>query len=143
MANGWEELNAVGRLALFGVAFAGATACTYLTDDGVLPPLMDTELPLALPEHCEANRTLSGYTVTCDPVPGQEGSLGDYHADAGYVDTLESLEGLLMDTVPVAMGESWEELRTAWQDQVQATLSAPLREVSGEDRAHSQRSIAP
>jgi len=76
MTKAWEEIDAIGRLALFGVAFAGATACTYLTDDGGLPPLMDTELPLALPEHCEANRTLSGYTVTCDPVPGQEGSSG-------------------------------------------------------------------
>jgi len=370
MTNGWDEVNAISRLALFGMAFAGATACTYMTEDGALPPPMDLELQFDLPEHCEASRTLSGYVVTCDPVPGQEGSTGAstlsefgvegaglgeedgaaslvtpdvdfcdellyegaewvsiagshvtlyalagtealtdgpllldrheaayevvadaigltatphidlfvspnraaaaergldfgfaipgggrieaiydgapyaylkqhpgylvtqsllghvlsaehyalpvlatglgehldqsgrdlhlayaydivtaadgavipgelseddvwgnnfssagslvsfmverhsqaqvmdliqatamtwqdeayYHSDAGYVDTLESLTGLLADMVPAAMGESWEELRAAWQDQVQATLSAPLPEVTGDDR---------
>jgi hypothetical protein len=65
-----------------------------------------------------------------------------FHSDAGYVDTLDSLEGLLMDAVPVTMGESWEELRAAWQHQVKQTLSAPMPEVTGEDRQAIENLVA-
>jgi hypothetical protein len=60
---------------------------------------------------------------------------GYFHADAGFIDSEASLEALLAVEVPVATGESWEELRAAWQLEVLERLSAPLPEVSVEDRA--------
>jgi hypothetical protein len=71
MARKWEDVDAMGRLALFGLAFAAITVGTFVAEERALPPLTDRDLQFDLPENCEANRTSSGYTVTCDPVPAQ------------------------------------------------------------------------
>jgi len=69
MAAAWmvrEEVLTVGRTVLLGAAWILATACTYLTEDGGVTFSEAEAFALNLPDNCEAHRTASGYTVSCD-----------------------------------------------------------------------------
>jgi|GEM_PF-3024713 len=61
-----ESARTMGVAALFGAAWLALMVVAYSTDAGGLLPLSDAALALELPEHCDATRTLSGYTISCD-----------------------------------------------------------------------------
>src|SRR5688572_3759554 len=65
-----EEALTVGRTVLLGAAWILASACTYLAEDGSVMFPANEAFALELPEHCEATRTSSGYTISCTESEG-------------------------------------------------------------------------